>query len=153
MKDANLQFAHPVWIAIGLLLVVLGYLLFLKADRKRRADLDKLAHPRFQKRLVAGWSPALRWVRRGLWLGAVLSLSLTAARPQYGYEWREVKRRGIDILFAVDTSRSMLAEDLVPNRLERSRLGILDFLNRLEGGPRRAGAFCGIRFRTLSAYP
>ena len=146
MKDATLQFAHPVWIAIGLLLVVLGYLLFLKADRKRRADLDKLAHPRFQKRLVAGWSPALRWVRRGLWLAAVLALSLTAARPQYGYEWREVKRRGIDILFAVDTSRSMLAEDLIPNRLERARLGILDFLDRLEGDRVGLVPFAGTAF-------
>jgi Ca-activated chloride channel homolog len=50
-----------------------------------------------------------------------------------GYEWREVKRKGIDILFAVDTSRSMLAEDLTPNRLDRARLGILDFVARLEG--------------------
>ena len=123
MKDAHLQFAHPAWIAIGLLLVALGYLLFYVADKKRRADLDKLAHPRFQKRLVAGWSPALRWVRRGLWLAAVLALSLTAARPQYGYEWREVKRRGIDILFAVDTSRSMLAEDLSAQSLGAVSLG------------------------------
>jgi Ca-activated chloride channel family protein len=44
-----------------------------------------------------------------------------------------VKRKGIDILFAVDTSRSMLAEDLKPNRLERARLGILDFVDKLEG--------------------
>jgi Ca-activated chloride channel family protein len=55
------------------------------------------------------------------------------ARPQKGYEWREVKRKGIDILFAVDTSRSMLADDLSPNRLERARLGIIDFVSRLEG--------------------
>jgi Ca-activated chloride channel family protein len=55
------------------------------------------------------------------------------ARPQKGYEWREVKRKGIDILFAVDTSRSMLADDLTPNRLERARLGIIDFVSRLEG--------------------
>ena len=146
MNDAKLQFAHPVWIVIGLLLVGLGYLLFLKADKKRRADLDKLAHPRFQNRLMAGWSPALRWVRRGLWLAAVLALSITAARPQYGYEWREVKRRGIDILFAVDTSRSMLAEDLVPNRLERARLGILDFLDRLEGDRVGLVPFAGSAF-------
>ena len=55
------------------------------------------------------------------------------ARPQKGFEWHEVKRMGIDILFAVDTSRSMLAEDLTPNRLERARLGILDFVARLDG--------------------
>ena len=146
MNDSNLEFAYPVWIVIGVILVILGYILFLKADRKRRADLDKLAHPRFHSRLVAGWSPTLRWVRRGLWLTAVFALAVAAARPQYGHEWREVKRRGIDILFAMDTSRSMLAEDLVPNRLERSRLGILDFLDRLEGDRVGLVPFAGTAF-------
>ncbi|MEP4078572.1 vWA domain-containing protein [Haloferula sp.] len=146
MNEATLQFAQPVWIAVGLGLVVLGVVLFLRADRRRRADLDKLAHPRFHSRLVAGWSPSLRWVRRVLWLLAIMGLSLAAARPQYGYEWREVKRRGIDILFAVDTSRSMLAEDLVPNRLERARLGIIDFLDHLEGDRVGLIPFAGTAF-------
>ena len=146
MNEAALQFAHPAWIAVGAGLVVLGVLLFLRADRRRRADLDRLAHPRFHARLVAGWSPSLRWARRVLWLLAVMGLSLAAARPQYGYEWREVKRRGIDILFAVDTSRSMLAEDLVPNRLERARLGIIDFLDHLEGDRVGLIPFAGTAF-------
>lgn len=127
-------------------LVVLGLLAFLRADRRRRVDLDKLAHPRFHGRLVAGWSPTLRWARRGFWLAGVMALALAAARPQYGYEWREVKRRGIDILFAVDTSRSMLAEDLVPNRLERARLGIVDFLDHLEGDRVGLVPFAGTAF-------
>lgn len=146
MNDLELQFSQPAWMPLGLALVALGLWMFRKADRRRRADLDKLAHPRFQQRLIAGWSPALRWTRRGLWLSAVLLLSIAAARPQLGYEWREVKRRGIDILFAVDTSRSMLAEDLTPNRLERARLGILDFLNRLEGDRVGLVPFAGSAF-------
>jgi Ca-activated chloride channel homolog len=71
--------------------------------------------------------------KRGLWLAGLLALFVAAAGPRKGYELREVKRRGIDLLFAVDTSRSMLAEDLSPNRLERARLGIHDFVSRLEG--------------------
>uniref|UniRef100_UPI00186653D6 VWA domain-containing protein n=1 Tax=Luteolibacter marinus TaxID=2776705 RepID=UPI00186653D6 len=146
MEESSLQFAQPYWIAAGVVLVVAGLLAFLRADRRRRADLDKLAHPRFHERLVAGWSPVLRWIRRSLWLAAVMALAVAAARPQYGYEWREVKRRGIDILFAVDTSRSMLAEDLVPNRLERARLGILDFLDQLEGDRVGLVPFAGTAF-------
>ena len=146
MNDSLFQFSQPVWIALGLVLVALGLWMFRIADRRRRADLDKLAHPRFQQRLIAGWSPTLRWARRGLWLAAILFLAIAAARPQLGYEWREVKRRGIDILFAVDTSRSMLAEDLTPNRLERARLGILDFLNRLEGDRVGLVPFAGSAF-------
>ena len=146
MNTSDFQFSQPAWIALGLVLVALGLWMFKTADRRRRADLDKLAHPRFQQRLIAGWSPALRWIRRGLWLAAVLFLAIAAARPQLGYEWREVKRRGIDILFAVDTSRSMLAEDLTPNRLERARLGILDFLKRLEGDRVGLVPFAGSAF-------
>ena len=146
MDDSSFQFAQPVWIAVGAVATILGVGAFLRADRRRRSDLDKLAHPRFHDRLVAGWSPALRWTRRVLWLAAVVAVSFAAARPQFGYEWREVKRRGIDILFAVDTSRSMLAEDLVPNRLERSRMGILDFLDRLEGDRVGLVPFAGTAF-------
>ncbi|MGB6222889.1 VWA domain-containing protein [Haloferula sp.] len=146
MNEDTLQFAQPLWIAVGAVLVVLGVFLFLRSDRRRREDLNKLAHPRFHSKLVAGWSPSLRWTRRVLWLLAVLALSFAAARPQFGYEWREVKRRGIDILFAVDTSRSMLAEDLTPNRLERARLGILDFLDQLEGDRVGLIPFAGTAF-------
>lgn len=130
----------------GLLLAVLTLLLFFRSDKKRRADLDKLAHPRFHARLVAGWSSSLRWTRRVLWLLAILAFSIAASRPQLGFEMREVKRRGIDILFAIDTSRSMLAEDLTPNRLERSRLGILDFLENLEGDRVGLIPFAGTAF-------
>ncbi len=107
--------------------------LFIRFDRRREADLAKLIHPRFRARLTEGFSPWLRNLKRGLWLLAVFLAFVAIARPQKGYEWREVKRKGIDILFAVDTSRSMLAEDLTPNRLERARLGIIDFVARLEG--------------------
>lgn len=146
MDDRSLHFAQPLWLAAGALFVVLGFVAFLRADRRRRADLDKLAHPRFHDRLVAGWSPALRWTRRGFWLAAVFLLAAAAARPQYGYDWREVKRRGIDILFALDTSRSMLAEDLTPNRLERARLGILDFVEQLQGDRVGLVPFAGTAF-------
>ena len=133
MDDTSLQFAQPLWIAAGVVACAALLLLFHRFDRRRDADLAKLIHPRFRQRLTDGFSPRLRNLKRGLWLLAVLLAFTAIARPQRGYEWREVKRKGIDILFAVDTSRSMLAEDLTPNRLERARLGILDFVARLEG--------------------
>ena len=133
MNDTSLQFAQPVWIIVGLVVCACVVGLFIRFDRRREADLAKLIHPRFRARLTEGFSPWRRQLKRGLWLLAVLLAFVAIARPQKGYEWREVKRKGIDILFAVDTSRSMLAEDLTPNRLERARLGILDFVARLEG--------------------
>lgn len=132
MDDATLHFVQPIWIFVGLLACAAIFYLFVRFDRRREADLAKVVHPRFRQRLTEGFSPWRRNLKRGLWLAAVALLFTAVARPQKGYEWLEVKRKGIDILFAVDTSRSMLAEDLTPNRLERAKLGIIDFVERLE---------------------
>ena len=133
MDDSSLHFAQPLWMLAGGL-VCAGLLgLFVHFDRRREADLARLVHPRFRQRLTEGFSPRLRTLKRALWLLALWLGFVAVARPQKGFEWHEVKRKGIDILFAVDTSRSMLAEDLTPNRLERARLGILDFVARMDG--------------------
>ncbi|MGD9418883.1 MAG: vWA domain-containing protein [Verrucomicrobiota bacterium JB025] len=133
MPDDTLHFAYPLLLALGLAVCAGFVVLFIRFDRRRDSDLAKIIHPRFRQRLTEGFSPRLRNLKRALWLLAILLAFIALARPQKGYEWREVKRRGIDILFAIDTSRSMLAQDLTPNRLERSRLGITDFVDRLEG--------------------
>jgi Ca-activated chloride channel family protein len=133
MDDNSLHFAQPLWMLVGLLVCISIIGLYIRFDRKRDADLAKLIHPRFRARLTNGFSPGLRNLKRALWLLAVFAAFVAIARPQKGYEWHDVKRKGIDILFAVDTSRSMLAEDLTPNRLERARLGILDFVAKLQG--------------------
>jgi Ca-activated chloride channel family protein len=132
MEDSALQFAQPLWILAGLFVCCGALGLFLRFDRRRELALEKLIHPRFRQRLMEAYSPWRRKLKRALWLVAVFMLFVAIARPQMGHEWHEVKRKGIDILFAVDTSRSMLAEDLTPNRLERARLGIVDFVERLE---------------------
>ncbi len=132
-ETSALHFDQPVWIWVGLVVCIGVVALFVRFDKRREVDLAKIVHPRFRQRLTGGFSQRLRNTKRVLWLLAVLLIFTAVARPQKGYEWREVKRKGIDILFAVDTSRSMLAEDLKPNRLERARLGILDFVDRLEG--------------------
>jgi Ca-activated chloride channel family protein len=62
-----------------------------------------------------------------------LLLFAALARPQFGFQWVEAKRKGIDLLFAFDTSKSMLVEDIKPNRLQRASLAIHDFVEKLEG--------------------
>ena len=132
-ETSALRFDQPVWIWVGIAVCIGIVALFVRFDKRRETDLAKIVHPRFRQRLTGGFSKRLRNTKRVVWLLAILLTFIAVARPQKGYEWREVKRKGIDILFAVDTSRSMLAEDLKPNRLERARLGILDFVERLEG--------------------
>ncbi|MCF7674227.1 MAG: VWA domain-containing protein [Akkermansiaceae bacterium] len=133
LESTSLHFGQPLWLAVGAVICLTIVLMHRHFDRKRESDLAKLVHQRFRQQLFAGYSPRLRSAKRWLWFTAVACLFITLARPQMGSEMREVTRRGIDILFALDTSHSMLAEDLKPSRLERARLGILDFVDRLDG--------------------
>lgn len=77
---------------------------------------------------------------------AIALLVFALARPQWGYKWTEQKQMGIDIIFAVDTSKSMLAEDIKPNRLERAKLAINDVIERLNGDRIGLVAFSGQAF-------
>jgi Ca-activated chloride channel family protein len=67
-------------------------------------------------------------------------------RPQWGFHWQEVKRVGLDILIAIDTSKSMLAQDVKPNRLERSKLAVKDLIKKLDGDRIGLIAFSGNAF-------
>ncbi|MBL8013081.1 MAG: VWA domain-containing protein [Candidatus Omnitrophica bacterium] len=78
---------------------------------------------------------------------AVFFMGLIAlARPQWGYQWQEVKRKGLDILLVVDTSKSMLTQDVKPNRLERTKLAVKDLIKRLKGDRIGLVAFAGDAF-------
>lgn len=80
-------------------------------------------------------------------LVCVFILSVVAlARPQWGFEWQDVKKKGIDILILVDTSKSMLTTDVLPNRLERTKFEIKDLLKKLKGDRVGLIAFAGDAF-------
>lgn len=85
-------------------------------------------------------------LKKALTIFGVLAVFAALARPQWGYRWEETKTRGIDIIFAIDTSNSMLAEDVKPNRLERAKLAVLDLVNILEGDRIGIVAFSGQAF-------
>ena len=76
-----------------------------------------------------------------------LALAITAlAQPRWGYIYEDVKRKGLDLIFAVDTSRSMLSNDVPPNRLQRVKLATQDLLNELQGDRVGLIAFAGRAF-------
>ena len=72
--------------------------------------------------LTVGVSKTRQQVRLALLVAAVAFAVLALARPQWGFAWEEVSQKGLDIVVAIDTSRSMLATDIPPNRLERAKL-------------------------------
>jgi len=141
-----MPFEHAIWLIVGLAACALLGWGFHRFQKKGQAALEKFAAGHLLGRLTENVSSGRRMVKRVLLVAAVAAIFVALARPQIGYQWKEVKRKGIDILMAVDTSRSMLAEDVRPNRLERSKLGIMDFISRLEGDRVGLIPFAGTAF-------
>jgi Ca-activated chloride channel family protein len=88
-----------------------------------------------------------RWLAKTIMLaGAVTCLVLAVAKPRWGFEWIDAKQRGADIIIAVDVSKSMLAPDVSPSRLERARRKVSDLLDRMTGDRVGLVAFAGTSF-------
>ncbi len=123
-----MQFAQPQFLWL-LLVLPPGVLLFLIWGAwKRRRLREQFIPPRLLNHLLSGWSPARQRARIILLTAVAALLVLALARPQWGYTWEEVRQRGLDIVVAVDVSRSMLTADVTPNRLVRAKLAVLDLL-------------------------
>jgi len=141
-----MTFAQPLWLIAGLA-VCIALLLLIRALQERRwSALEKFAAHQLLGRLTRNISNRKRRIKNILIIAAVFMCFAALARPQYGFKWVEVKRKGIDILFALDTSKSMLAEDIKPNRLERAHYAILDFVRQLEGDRVGLMPFAGSAF-------
>lgn len=141
-----MTFANPIWLALTPLLVLISIGLVLLGWRKRSHLLGRFAAARLLDRLTEKASAKRRLLKSALIVAAVCLLGLALARPQYGVEWSERKARGLDIVFALDSSKSMLATDLRPSRLERGKLAILDLIDRLESDRIGLVAFAGQAF-------
>ena len=127
-----IRFAHSWVLWLHLLLPALAWLAWREAARPRRL-LEPWGGRAALERLLPGWSFG-RSLFRGLLAVAALSCWITAAAgPQIGTRQIEVKRRGVDIVVAVDVSQSMAAQDLAPDRMTRARHSIRQLLESLQG--------------------
>jgi Ca-activated chloride channel family protein len=115
-------FAQPGWWPLLLLLPLLAAL-FYGLDRRRQRRLRALLGARIAKRTPKPADTGPRWRRRVRILAFGLLL-LAALGPRFGFELGNAEQRGIDIVLALDVSRSMLAEDQEPSRLEAAKAQI-----------------------------
>ena len=141
-----MSFEDPVWLRITPLLLLLFGVLLAYGFRQRDALLSRFAASRLLDQLTEKASLTRAWIKAGCILLAVLAIGIAHARPQLGVEWSERKARGLDIVFILDSSRSMLATDLRPTRLDRAKLAIIDLVERLEGDRIGIIAFAGQAF-------
>jgi Ca-activated chloride channel family protein len=118
---------------LSLLWVVpLLFILFLYSAERRKRLLARLIHADLQQRLVAV-NPVRRWWKAALMIAGFILIVIGLARPAWNLQQTKITRTGRDVVFVLDVSKSMLAEDLAPNRLERAKLAIADVIDRLRG--------------------
>ena len=137
-----MSWGTPTFLFALWLVPATGLVLFYAHRRKRQAAL-LFVDSGMAQRLVPLVSIARVSFRATLLMFAVGLLIVAAARPQFGVVIEQVSARGVDLFVLLDVSRSMLAEDVAPNRLERAKSDILDLLSKLEGDRVGLIAFAG----------
>ncbi|PYL92949.1 MAG: hypothetical protein DMF14_02075 [Verrucomicrobia bacterium] len=140
-----MNFGAPNWLWTLAILPLL-VLLYAQAERRSAIKLREFVSPRLLPQLAGNVDRVRRAIRFAFVLLA-LALAIGAlAKLRWGYTYEDVKRRGLDLLFAVDTSRSMLSNDVAPNRLERVKLAAQDLITDLQGDRVGLIAFAGRAF-------
>ena len=140
-----MKFAAPELIKWILLIIPL-IALFAILHRRRAARLTALIVPGVWKTVIPGFSTKCGARKTTLRIAVLLCILIAMTRPQWDARWEEVKHRGLDILIVLDTSKSMLAEDIKPNRLQQAQWAVRDFVRRLEGDRVGLVAFAGSSF-------
>lgn len=140
-----MQFAAPhyfylLWLVPGLVFFFLYA--FLRKDRLLRRFCGTTP----PERLSPATARRRQRVAAACLVLTVACIVVALARPRWGFHWEDITRRGVDIIVAVDVSRSMLAEDVSPSRLERARREIYDLCAMLEGDRIGLIAFAGTGF-------
>ena len=146
MNFTNPHFAEPRW----LWLAFLGPLLLVFLQRysawARRRQLAQIAAPEFLAELTRSVSPFRRTLKGILLVLALAGMGLGLARPQWGEQSERSHLLDQDTVFLLDCSRSMLAADIAPNRLQRAKLAILASVQRQGQGRVGLVAFAGQAF-------
>ena len=140
-----MSFGAPEWLW-ALLLIPLLMALFVRAERGALRRLQEFVSARLLPQLAGTVNRPRRMIRFALQLLGLALAIVSLAHPRWGYTFEDVKRKGLDLLIAVDTSRSMLSNDVQPNRLERVKLAVQDLVNELQGDRVGLIAFAGRAF-------
>ena len=127
-----MRMAHPEFLLL-LALIPLFILVSWLLGRARRNALARLLPAAEQQQALNTAQPARDKIKVALMSVALLFLTIAAARPQLGFDYVEMQRRGVDVVLAIDVSLSMLARDVVPDRLGRAKHAADRLIDRLGG--------------------
>ena len=142
-RFAHIEYLHLLWLIPALVVLFVLYQNWQKRARLRWGDATLLT------KMTEGKSNFKPWLKLIYSCFAIAFLAIGLANPQVGTKMETVKRQGVDLVFALDVSASMLAEDVAPNRLEKSKQLVSQIINKL--GSDRIGiiAYSGSAFPVL----
>ena len=145
LEKTAVSFGAPEWFwGLGLIPVLAA--LFIRAEHRGLRRLQEFVSARLLPQLAGTVNRPRRMLKFGLQLLGLSLALISLAQPRWGYTFEDIKRKGLDLLIAVDTSRSMLSNDVQPSRLERVKLVAQDLINELQGDRVGLIAFAGRAF-------
>jgi Ca-activated chloride channel family protein len=125
------RFEREIYLYFLIALPVLFFLFYYLRNRRKK-QLEKLGNSKLVNNLLSDYSKYKPWLHFSLALIIFTSIILVLANPQLGSKLSEYKRKGIDVIIALDISNSMLAEDIKPNRLERAKQTIYRLIDKIQ---------------------
>ncbi len=137
--------ARPWLLSFLALIPVICFILVIEA-RIRKKAFERFAEPELLERLTGKISGGRSFLKALFFVTAFACLILALAGPRWGSHYEEITHKGVDIMVVMDTSPSMLAQDLSPNRLERAKREVYDLLRVLKGDRLGLVAFSGAAF-------
>ena len=124
-------------------------LLLLFYTRWQNKNLSRFSTPNLRNELSLNKSYVRRNIKYILRVSSILFLIIGISNPKIGTNIKEIKRKGIEIVIALDVSNSMLCEDIKPNRLSRSIQAISGLIDKLEGDKIGLVIFAGESYTQL----
>ena len=143
-----LRFEDPIYLWMLLIIPILILMRFI-VWKKRKRNLRKFGDPSLLKEMMPDVSKYRPTIKFCLLLSAITILIFMIARPQVGSKISHEKREGIEVLIALDISNSMLAQDVIPSRLEKSKLLIEDLVDHFTNDKVGLVVFAGDAFVQL----
>ena len=137
-----MKFTHPYLLnLLWGLIPFFGIMAFGILERKK--ILLRFAEEGMFSTIIPGSDPSRRWIKAGLITLATGCAVVALCGPQWGYKWETINEKGVDIMIVLDCSKSMLAEDIKPNRLEQAKREIIDLLHMMKSDRAGLVAFSG----------